>query len=82
MKMETAVDSKLKRARELAQTEKDDNRSKAYFVLEDGLLYRMFQPNDRDIPVRQLVVPQAYRKSVLELAHEGIVRGHQGIWNT
>ncbi|XP_063959750.1 uncharacterized protein LOC135155081 [Lytechinus pictus] len=84
IRRETAKDPSLKRVRELAQVSlSDDDRKNTYFVVDDGLLYRMFHPkNERGNSVKQLVVPQVFRKVVLSLAHEGIMSGHQGIGKT
>ena len=49
------------------------------FYKKNGLLYRQWQPRQQTAePVEQLVLPQACRKSVLELAHTIPLAGHMG----
>ena len=82
IKRELALDPTLKKAREQAQAKVNDS-SRSYFIMEDGLLYRMFKPTlTSSNPVKQLVVPQVFRRAVLKLAHEGILSGHHGIGKT
>ena len=59
----------------------DHTRHSSYFVIDQGLLYRNFQPKSvlSGNMVRQLVVPRPYRQAVMKLAHEGIMGGHQGV---
>ena len=46
-------------------------------------MFGMFQPkSEKGNYVEQLVVPMAFRKIVLSLAHEGIMGGYQGIGKT
>ena len=83
IRQETAKDPTLKKARDLAEASLSDDRKDTYFLVEDGLLYRMFQPKgEKGNSVKQLVVPKAFRKVVMSLAHEGIMGGHQGIGKT
>ena len=80
------ADPTLKKARELAESENDSKEGKrnTSFVMQDGLLHRVFQPNSvtDGNQIVQLVVPKPYRKSVMKLAHEGIMGGHQGVKKT
>ena len=46
------------------------------FVVHQGMLYRVNQLRGEHI--EQLVVPKAYRKLVLELAHQHVLGGHLG----
>ena len=49
------------------------------FFKKNGLLYRRWQPRQQTAePVEQLVLPQACRKPVLELAHTIPLAGHMG----
>lgn len=49
------------------------------FKVEQGLLYRIFQPKKQIGELcRQLVVPLKFRNQVLELAHEHILVRHLG----
>ena len=41
-----------------------------WFVLEDGLLYRLVKINDKTEPISQLMVPTILRLKVLKLGHE------------
>ena len=45
------------------------------------MLYRIFQ-NKLHGEVKQIVVPEIYRKQVMKLAHESIVGGHLGAKKT
>ena len=51
------------------------------FEKRKDLLYRIYQSPCRN-EVSQLVVPANLRKSVLGLAHESIMSGHEGINKT
>ena len=78
------VDSTLKKAMKFATSndrDSDHTRHSSYFVIDQGLLYRNFQPKSvlSGNMVRQLVVPRPYRQAVMKLAHEGIMGGHQGV---
>lgn len=74
-------DPTLKKARELASASKVGEIRHGSYVFDRGLLYRIFEPKsvtDGNL-VRQLVVPRPYRRTVLKLAHEGTLGGHQGV---
>ncbi|XP_042320340.1 uncharacterized protein LOC121929090 [Sceloporus undulatus] len=69
-------------ARGESHTTSPNDRSK--FVVVGGLLYREFWPKDfREgwSPLRQLLVPAAYRAKLLSLAHDH-PSGHSGITRT
>ena len=51
------------------------------FKVIDEVLYRIFQ-NKLHGEVKQIVVPEVYRKQVMKLAHESIVGGHLGATKT
>ena len=51
------------------------------FKVIDEVLYRIFQ-NKLHEEVKQIVVPEVYRKQVMKLAHESIVGGHLGAKTT
>ena len=51
------------------------------FKVIDEVLYRIFQ-NKLHGEVRQIVVPEIYRKQVMKLTHESIVGGHLGAKKT
>jgi hypothetical protein len=57
-----------------------DNDDKCKFKVIRGLLYRI--PTNRTDISSQLVVPTRLRTKVLQLAHNGIMGGHQGIAKT
>ncbi|XP_068213448.1 uncharacterized protein [Palaemon carinicauda] len=63
-----------------------NNSSKPYFVKEDGLLYRVSRaveaPADQIEVVRQLVVPEKYRRKLLWLSHENNLAGHFSVRKT
>jgi len=65
-----------------AEEPKDENNDGqgTSFVLKNGILYRKRQEEGRT--VTQLVVPLKLRDKVLQLGHEGIMSGHQGIKRT
>jgi len=74
----------LKRYFELAETQqsvRSDKKATVRFEKRKGLLYRIYQSSGRS-EVSQLVVPANLRKSVLGLAHESIMSGHEGINKT
>ena len=53
-----------------------------WFVVEDGLLYRMVKINDQHEPISQLMVPTSLRLKVLKLGHETAFAGHLGVKKT
>ena len=63
--------------------EKTDIDSKFVFLEKDGFLMRECQ-QERPFQGKrlQLVVPKAHRESVLKIAHDGLMSGHQGIART
>ncbi|XP_063590436.1 uncharacterized protein LOC134767369 [Penaeus indicus] len=56
------------------------NNEISKFVLKRGLLYRHVMTGKRQRD--QLIVPQACRQAILELAHSGIMGGHLGTSKT
>ena len=63
--------------------EQPDSEAKYIFLEKNGFLVRECQ-TERPLQgkVSQLVVPEAYRKFVLKIAHDGLMSGHQGIGRT
>ena len=53
-----------------------------WYEVEEGLLYRIFERNSDENEVRQLMVPEVHRATVLKLGHETIFAGHLGIKKT
>ncbi|XP_066969216.1 uncharacterized protein [Macrobrachium rosenbergii] len=60
--------------------------SKPVFMKQDGLFYRVSRPvnvpADQVEVIRQLVVPERYRRKLLFLSHEHNVAGHFGVKKT
>lgn len=86
MKEAQMSDPTLRKVRELAgshDTDPDGERN-SHFIIENDLLYRVFVPKSvvHGNSVVQLVVPKSYRTTVMKLAHEGIMGGHQGVKKT
>lgn len=78
-------DDSLTTLRQIAQ-ENFSNTKLPCFYLKDGILLRAYRPpalkqSDSWSEVHQVVLPQPLRKSVLELAHDGVA-GHLGIRKT
>ena len=48
----------------------------------DGTLFRFFSRSNKDIVIRQLIVPRAFRNRVLSLGHDCVMAGHLGIRKT
>ena len=66
---------------ESGETIRSGKVATASFVVRRDLLYLTYQvPNKSD--VTQLVVPNELRRSVLKLAHDSIMSGHEGINKT
>ena len=75
-------DSSLTRFFEKADLEFPEhsrNPLASWFVLEDGLLYRMVKSSDETKPLSQLMVPTSARLKVLRLGHESAFAGHLGV---
>ncbi|XP_042143921.1 uncharacterized protein LOC121834234 [Ixodes scapularis] len=51
------------------------------YVVKDDLLFCRVELSDGDVG-HQLIVPTVFRKTVMELAHDGIMSGHQGVKST
>ena len=71
------------------EARKADNVDEDYVgsYVEGGVLMRSWRPldspaNEHWKVKRQIVVPQIYRKKILELAHEGSLAGHLGVRKT
>ncbi|XP_042145250.1 uncharacterized protein LOC121835301 [Ixodes scapularis] len=56
-------------------------RHSCEFVMKEGVLYRIYRTNTAR-EVHQLVVPRRFRDTVLKMAHDGILAGHQGTQKT
>ena len=80
-------DASLHRLRDLASTGEQRISGKnntTHFYADKGLLYRSFRSPKVAYgdPLHQLVVPVRFRKSVMAIAHDSILGGHQGIRKT
>lgn len=51
---------------------------KREWLVEDNILYRLFDNPVIQSTVRQLVVPESFRKLVLEHSHDSVLGGHYG----
>lgn len=76
-------DKTLKRAVNLASVgEKNaSGQPGSSFVFKNSLLYRWMRREDGDM-IDHIVVPEPLRKSVLALAHDGLLAGHGGVQRT
>ncbi|XP_037526097.1 uncharacterized protein LOC119403222 [Rhipicephalus sanguineus] len=74
-------DAPLRRCYESVGKKMIINSREACYFLSDGILYRRHKLLSGK-ELEQLVVPVQLRETVLMLAHEGILAGHQGISRT
>ena len=59
--------------------EKSPKTNETGYFKEDGVLYRRWVPTGRpEMSIEQLVLPKRCRRTVLEMAHEIPISGHQG----
>ncbi|XP_041440518.1 uncharacterized protein LOC121400717 [Xenopus laevis] len=83
---EQLKDSTLAKARENVKmvdgkpTEPEMRLSYPYMAMNGGLLYQMYKKGEEVI--EQLVVPQPYRRMVMDLAHGHVMGGHLGVEKT
>ena len=61
---------------------KQDKSNIHWYEVVDGTLFRFFSRSNKDIVIRQLIVPRAFRNRVLSLGHDCIMAGHLGIRKT
>jgi len=60
-----------------------ENGGEAWFEKKGGIIYRFYRKADTiGGIVRQLVVPEMYRKHVLRIGHDNLMSGHLGIKKT
>ena len=57
-------------------------KSKVKFVKNDGILYRIYRDGPYVDPIEQVCVPEILVEKVIEMAHESLLSGHQGIART
>jgi hypothetical protein len=78
-------DETLKKYRELVEKgTKQKGGQETSFEERDGILYRVFvHPHiNRGKPLRQVLVPQTLRQSVMDVAHNTLMGGHMGARKT
>lgn len=68
----------LRKLAESGEVKKSKNGGESMFCCSNGVLYREFTTADKIEKKRQVVVPEKFRKRVLQLAHESILGGHLG----
>lgn len=71
-------DDRLSNWCELARKGKPVARGKGRLIIENGLLYRLFEGTEN----KQMVLRKVVRGTVLKIAHESPFGGHQGIAKT
>ena len=57
-------------------------KSKVKFVINDGILYRIYRDGPHVDPIEQVCVAEFLVEKVIEMAHESLLSGHQGIAGT
>ena len=79
-KKDTTLRNQWEKAKQNAEFETKGEGTYKFKVI-DEVLYRIFQ-NKLHGEVKQIVVPEIYRKQVMKLPHESIVGGHLGAKKT
>ena len=79
-KKDTTLTNQWEKAKQNAEFKAKGEGTYKFKVI-DEVLYRIFQ-NKLHGEVKQIVVPEIYRKQVMKLAHESIVGGHLGAKKT
>ena len=74
-------DVNLSKYWKVAKEQKDDG-AKAKFVVQDEILYRIYKAAPNMDPVEQVCVAAVLINKVIELGHEALLSGHQGIART
>ena len=83
LKLAQQQDAEIKAIITGLQSDPPDPQMMTSYCLEDGLLHHVEKGTKTRPHTRmQLVVPSAYRKTVLEGAHDGYLGGHLGIEKT
>ena len=60
-----------------AEQNQKTGRAEVYFKTKDGILYRYCR-NFEGREVSQVVIPKGLRETVMTMAHDAVVSGHQG----
>ena len=76
--------SKLQQEDETLKKVRDQNtdikrtrgKNSSYYTVTNNILYRIYQQENSDNQVEQVVVPKELRTQVMGLAHESMIRGH------
>ncbi len=75
-------DSKLSKYWGWAKDSLEKHDPKAEFVIEDGMLYRLYKPGPNRDAIKQLMIPAVLEERVIAYAHEAMLSGHLGISST
>ena len=75
-------DKTLTKYWELAKENNEGDRMKALFIVERGLLYRIYRAGPDSDEVKQVCIPEPLGHKVIRMAHETLLSGHQGIKRT
>jgi len=66
----------------LAEEQKKDDGAEAKFVVQDDILYRIYKAGPQTDPVEQVCVAEVLINKVIEVGHEAVLSGQQGIART
>ena len=85
-----AIVSKLQQEDETLKKVRDQDidvkrtrrKNSSYYTVKDNILYRIYQQENSDNTVEQVVVPKELRIHVMGLAHESMMGGHLGVKKT
>lgn len=72
-------DVNLNKYWKLAEEQKKDE---AKFVVQDDILYRIYKAGPQTDPVEQVCVAEVLINKVIEVGHEAVLSGQQGIART
>ena len=73
-------DETLKKVRDQdIDVKRTRGKNSSYYTVKDNILYRIYQQENSDNTVEQVVVPKELRTQVMGLAHESLMGGHLGV---
>jgi len=75
-------DENLNKYWKLAAEQQSDDEAKAQFLVRDEVLCRVYKAGPHADPTEQVFMPEKLIDKVIELAHESLLSGHQGIART
>ena len=76
-------DETLKKVRDQdIDVKRTRGKNSSYYTVKDNILYRIYQQENSDNTVEQVVVPKELRTQVMGLAHESMMGGHLGVKKT